>query len=87
MPPIMKYFLKTIYYIFLGSLVGVALLVVISAFPIEGNIQLKIVESGSMKPELDPGDIVMIRPMDAYNVGDIIHLIRGTGDRTGRMSR
>lgn len=57
---------------FFGALLLVALLVVISAFPIKGNFQIKIVESGSMEPNIHTGSIVVIKPEAKYAVGDII---------------
>src|SRR3990167_10268699 len=60
------------YYILLGALIFVALVVVASAFPIKGNIQIKVVESGSMEPAIKTGSVVLIKPSSIYKIGDVI---------------
>ena len=69
---IMKIILKTLYYIFFGALILVALVVAVSAFPAKGNIQIKVVESGSMEPKIKTGSVVLIKPEAKYAVGEII---------------
>jgi signal peptidase len=63
---------KIIYYIFLTFIVAIALLLIISVFPITGNIKFFIVQSGSMEPAIKMGGIVMIKPVDEYKIGDVI---------------
>ena len=60
------------YYVFFGALIFVALVVVASAFPIKGNIQIKVVESGSMEPAIKVGSVALIKPVSSYKIGDII---------------
>ncbi len=53
------------------------LLIVVGVFlfslvPIQGNIKIKIVKSGSMEPSIKTGGIVIIKPSSDYKVGDII---------------
>ncbi len=60
------------YYVFLAALVAVALAVVISAFPIQGNIQIKVVLSGSMEPGIKVGSVVVVKPSENYKIGDVI---------------
>ncbi|TSC78833.1 MAG: signal peptidase, endoplasmic reticulum-type [Parcubacteria group bacterium Gr01-1014_29] len=60
------------YYLFFGALIFVALVVVASAFPIKGNIQIKVVESGSMEPAIKTGSVALIKPVTSYKIGDII---------------
>jgi len=67
----MKVF-KTIYYIFIGIIVIIAGLLIISVFPITGNIKFMIVQSGSMEPEIKMGSVVMVKPMQEYKIGDVI---------------
>ena len=67
----MKIF-QIIYYIFLAFIVLVALLLVISVFPITGNYKLMIVQSGSMVPAIKQGSVVMVKPVDDYKIGDVI---------------
>src|SRR3989338_8215020 len=40
--------------------------------PIKGNIEIKIVKSGSMEPAIKTGSIVVIKPASLYGVGDVI---------------
>jgi len=49
-----------------------ALLLVISILPIPGNIETKIVLSGSMEPEIRTGSVVVIKKIDTYEIGDIV---------------
>ena len=67
----MKIF-KIIYYVFLGFIAAIALLLVVSIFPITGNIKFMVVQSGSMEPAIHTGSVVMVRPVSDYKVGDII---------------
>jgi len=63
---------KIIYYIFLTFIVAIALLLIISTFPITGNIKFMVVQSGSMEPKIKMGSIVMVKPVDEYKIGDVI---------------
>jgi signal peptidase len=67
----MKY-LKTIYYVFLGAIALIALLLIVSVFPITGNYKLMIVQSGSMVPAIKMGSVVVVKPASDYKIGDII---------------
>ena len=60
------------YYIFIAALATLGLLLVAALFPIEGNIQIKIVKSGSMEPTIRTGSIVVVKPHTSYAQGDII---------------
>ena len=60
--------LKYGYYIFFGALIFVALVVVASAFPIQGNIQIKVVQSGSMEPAIKTGSVVIIKPLSTSSL-------------------
>ena len=75
--------IKVIYNIFLGVLVIMALLVVVSAFPIEGMYQIKVVQSGSMEPTIKTGSLVIIKPWKSYEVGDIITFRSNFKDKKG----
>lgn len=64
--------IKIITYIF-GALVAcVALLLIISIFPITGNYKVMIVQSGSMEPTIKTGSIVIVKPAPSYGVGEVI---------------
>jgi len=67
----MKIF-KISYYIIIISLVIIAILLIVSIFPITGNIKFLIVQSGSMMPEIKMGSIIMVKPAKEYKIGDII---------------
>ncbi|MBU4353537.1 signal peptidase I [Candidatus Parcubacteria bacterium] len=64
--------LKIIYYVFLGAIALIAVLLVVSAFPITGNYKFLVVQSGSMQPEIKMGSVVAVKPSDNYKIGDII---------------
>jgi len=68
----MKILGKTIYILFVILLIGIAGLFLGSLLPIPGNIEIKIVKSGSMEPSILTGSIVIVKPTDSYAVGDVI---------------
>lgn len=63
---------KIIYYVFLAAVVSIALLLVVSIFPITGNFKVLVVQSGSMEPVIHTGSIVIVKPASEYKIGDII---------------
>jgi len=63
---------KVFYYIVIGFIGIIAVLLVVSVLPITGNFKIKIVQSGSMQPEIKMGSIVAIKPVDDYRIGDVI---------------
>jgi len=60
------------YGIFVAAVVLLGLLLVTSLIPIPGNIEIKIVQSGSMEPAIKTGALVVIKPSDEYHVDDVI---------------
>src|SRR3989344_4702559 len=65
--------LSTIFYtVFIALVVGIAGLLLGSMLPIPGNIEVKIVKSGSMEPSISTGSLVVVRPHAAYAKGDVI---------------
>lgn len=64
--------LKTIYYVFLGAIALIAVLLIVSSFPIPGNIKFLTVLSGSMAPEIKMGSVVLVKQASDYKIGDII---------------
>jgi signal peptidase I len=64
--------LNIIYYIFIASIIIIAGLLIISAFPITGNIKFMVVQSGSMEPAIKMGGIVMVKPVEDYKIGDVV---------------
>ncbi|MFZ2887109.1 MAG: signal peptidase I, partial [Minisyncoccia bacterium] len=66
-------FISTIFYvIFIAILVGIAGLVLGTMLPIPGNIEMKIVKSGSMEPAIPTGSVVVVKPQGDYRVNDVI---------------
>jgi signal peptidase I len=68
----MKNIYKIIYWIFITAILLVACMLVISIFPITGNIKFLTVLSGSMEPAIHTGSVVVVKPMGEYAVGDVI---------------
>jgi len=60
------------YYIFIITLAVLGVLLIAALFPIKGNIQIKVVKSGSMEPTIHTGSIVVVKPMTSYTKGDIV---------------
>ena len=65
-------FFKSIYYIFLLALIVIGGLFLVSVLPIPGNLDVKIVLSGSMEPAIKVGSVVVIKPSKKYDVNDVI---------------
>ncbi|MCK5027524.1 MAG: signal peptidase I [Candidatus Pacebacteria bacterium] len=68
----MKKLFKFFYHLFIAGIVGIALLLVVSMLPIPGNVQIKVVLSGSMEPAIHVGSVIVIKPVESYAVGDIV---------------
>jgi len=64
--------IKILTYIFGAMVIVIALLLVVSFFPIMGNYKIMIVQSGSMEPTIKTGSIVIVKPAPSYDVGDVI---------------
>jgi signal peptidase len=67
-----KRLLKIIYWVFVGFIVAIALLLIISVLPITGNYKVMIVQSGSMVPAIKMGSVVIVKPVSDYEIGDVI---------------
>ncbi len=68
----MKIITGILYITFIALLLGVASLFLATMLPIPGNIEVKIVKSGSMEPTILTGSVVIVKPQASYRVGDII---------------
>lgn len=64
--------IKILTYIFGAVIALIAILLIVSIFPITGNYKVMIVQSGSMEPTIKTGSIVMVKPASSYGVGDVI---------------
>ena len=51
---------------------AVAVLMIVTLFPITGNYKIKIVMSGSMEPAIHTGSIIVIKPEAPYKIDDVI---------------
>jgi len=73
----MKIF-KIIYYIVIAFIGVIAVLLIVSVFPITGNFKVMVVQSGSMHPKIRMGSIVAVKPhltssgQADYKIGDVI---------------
>ncbi len=65
-------FFKAAYYILISVILALALIFIVSIFPIPGNIETKTVLSGSMEPAIKLGSVIVIKQSDKYEIGDII---------------
>src|SRR3989344_7930455 len=74
----MKVLTRTFHALSILLLVGVAGLFLASILPIPGNIEIKIVKSGSMEPSISVGSLVVIKPFEAYKVGNVVTFGRDT---------
>lgn len=68
----MKIALNTLYYSLIGAAGLIGLVFAVSLMPIPGNIEIKVVKSGSMEPAIRVGSVVVIKPAESYSVGDVI---------------
>ncbi len=68
----MKFLTKTFYAFSVLLLLSVAGLFLASMLPIPGNIEIKIVKSGSMEPTIPTGSLVVIKPVESYALRDVI---------------
>ena len=68
----MKFMFRGIYYFFLAFVGLVAILLIVSAFPIPGNFKALVVQSGSMSPAIKMGSIVVVKPANDYKIGEVI---------------
>ncbi len=67
-----KKVLKIGYYVVVVFIALVAILLIVSIFPIPGNYRVMVVQSGSMEPTIKMGSIVVVKPQKNYKIGDII---------------
>ena len=65
---------------FVVVLIMVSSLFLVPLLPLENNIQIKIVESGSMEPSILTGSLVVIRPQSSYSVGEVVTFESSSAD-------
>lgn len=71
---------KAAYYVLIGLLVLLGLLLIGMQTSFIKGYELKIVQSGSMEPAIKTGSLVLIGVRDSYGVGDVITF--GRDDKT-----
>lgn len=74
----MKLVFNTFYALFILLLIAVAGLFLATMLPIPGNVEVKIVKSGSMEPTIPTGSVVVVAPAASYAAGDIVTFGRDT---------
>ncbi|OGD66701.1 signal peptidase I [Candidatus Campbellbacteria bacterium RIFOXYC2_FULL_35_25] len=79
--------LKIIYYAFITFIGITVVLMLVSVFPITGNFKLLIVQSGSMEPAIKTGSVVIVKPSDNYQIGDVITFGENTKTKTPTTHR
>lgn len=72
MKKLLTLFFSGLYYGFVIVLIAAGGALLAMQTPVMGGTELKIVRSGSMEPAIMTGAVVVIRPADVYNVGDVI---------------
>lgn len=68
----MKVIAKIFNYLFYGAIIVIAFLLLASKYDLPGNVDFLIVRSGSMRPAIDTGSLVVVKPEPDYGPGDII---------------
>ncbi|GIW69135.1 signal peptidase I [Candidatus Parcubacteria bacterium] len=64
---------KAAYGALVGIVAGMGLLLLATQVPLFGELlRLRIVQSGSMSPAIPTGSLVVIRPSQSYEIGDVI---------------
>ena len=71
---------KISYWTFLGFLLAALIFVLFPLLPIKNNYSLRMVTSGSMRPTIKTGAVVMVKPVPSYKVRDIITFQNGPGE-------
>jgi len=76
----MKVLLKIGYNIILLIIISIAVILIVPILPFTGNIETKVVLSGSMEPAIKVGSVIVLRPVEKYNIGDIVTFGKDTRD-------
>lgn len=63
---------KILAYLFYAAIAVVAVLLLASVVPVAGGFKSFVVQSGSMEPAIRTGSVVVVKPADSYQVGDVI---------------
>ena len=60
------------YALFVGLLFLMGLMLLATKVPVFGGIELKIVQSGSMEPNIPVGSLIVVKTADQFKKGDVI---------------
>ena len=71
---------KTINIIFIALLFSIVGLLLATMLPIPGNLEVKIVKSGSMEPDIMTGAVILTQLKNEYRIGEVITFTDGTAD-------
>ena len=76
----MKKIIKVINTTLLLLLIILGVLIAVSAFNIDLPIKTYAVQTGSMEPAINTGDLIFVKKENSYEVGDVITFQSGSGD-------
>jgi len=68
-------------WVFSGFLLAVLIFVLFPLLPIQNNYSLRMVTSGSMRPTIKTGAVVVVKPVSSYKIRDIITFQNGPGEK------
>lgn len=68
----MRTFFKQLNLVAILIVAAVALFILGSLLPVDGNYAFRVVQSGSMEPAIKTGAVIATIPRDTYTVGDIV---------------
>lgn len=68
-------------------LILVASIVIISTFKLPGNYKLFVVQSGSMEPSLKKMGIILVKPQNDYQKGDIVTVMEPANPKVSLTHR
>ncbi len=60
------------YYLLIATVVVLGILLLLAETAVLSNVQIKIVQSGSMEPALKTGGVIVVVARDQYQIGDMV---------------
>lgn len=60
------------YYFFLVATLLIGGLLLVTLLPVPGNVEIKVVQSGSMEPAIHTGGLIIVQKAERYEIGDVI---------------
>jgi signal peptidase len=74
-----KKILSIVLNVVLTLILFVGFVILFSLLPIKNNIKILSVMSGSMEPTIKTGSLILIKPVDVYQVNDVITFVTPSG--------